>query len=97
MKLRQKCDIDVIIVLAAVKPDDTEEVMDTGTVKLSLKLMIPYKIVCCSRKNVRSPKTKIVNIFKHVQLYPKIPSEALILTNYKLYTDNSDDLLFPPV
>ena len=71
--------------------------MDTGTVKLSLKLMIPYKIICYSRKNVRSPKTQIVNIFKYIQLYSKIPSEALIVTNYKLYTDNSDDLLLPLV
>ena len=79
-----------------VPRDDTEEVMDTGTVELSLKLMIPYKIICYSRKNVRIPKTQIVNIFKYIHLYSKIPSEALIVTNYKsiIY---SDDLLLPLV
>ena len=51
--------------------------MDTGTVKLSFKLIISYKITCCSRKNNRSPKTQNVDIFKNVQLYFKIPSRAL--------------------
>ena len=63
--------------------------MDTGTVKLSFKLIISYKITCCSRKNNRSPKTQNVDIFKNVQLYFKIPSRAL--TSLKLYTDHPDD------
>ena len=80
-----------MVVLTAFKQDDTKEVMDPGTVKMALKFMTLYKIICCSRKNIHSPKTQNVNIFKNVQLYSKIPPEALILTSYKLYRDNPND------
>lgn len=36
-------------------------------------------------------KTKNVDIFRNVQLYPKILSKTPVLTSNKLYRDNPND------